>query len=350
MIQPISYINPLDPLNTGFFTNDYWGPWSHDFQATHLARMTVIAWLVFVMSGTTLRPYLGKLWAAMFVLGGAILWHAFQEVSYYAFAHGSSLAPPWIGNYAPQSMAYEVLLDLLAVVWALSTSCLLDTPCNFMFECVHKEGQKTKYGSQGEMTEAEARKERHLLEDEMRADEGRKKKMKLPTTGLMRSGGAAFVATFAIPLMILIVVPLSQIGITYWVSGVSTGFRVDVLIWCILWMVASIAYWLFVYFYLWKFGFGPSLEGVLADYFRLNVVYTYVSFALMLAFCFAFCCHSFMGGLEFIQPIYGFGAAFVPPIIFAIIIRWTMDKGLGHGKKASLLLKILRKETDDVTK
>ena len=312
---------------------------------THLARMFVIAWLVFLFSGTTLKPYLGKLFGALIVFGGAIMWHAFQEISFYAFAIGSSLAPPWIANYAPQSMAYEVLLDLFAVIWAFSVSLMLDTPCNWMFEKAHKEAsaEYTIGGVTKMMTEGEAREAIRVEQAGMRAQEGRKKKIVL-RTGLMRAGGDVFLSVFAFALFVAVIVPLSQIGITYWLAGVSTAFRVDVLIWCLLWMLVTAAYWAFAYFYLYKFGFGRNLQKILADYFQTNILYTLASFDLLLAFCFAFSCHSFMGGLEFLQPLYGFGAALVPPIVFAIVNRWFRDRGLKKGKTVTELLKVLRKE------
>jgi hypothetical protein len=342
VLDAINYLNPLDLSGlTGFNTDDYWGPWSRDFQATHMARMITVALLVFMYSGTTLRPWLGKFFGALFVMSGAMLWHSFQEVSYYAFAVGGSLAPPWIGNYAPQSMAYEMMGDLTAVLWAFFTSLLLDTPCTYMLEFVHSEKAGKEVEAETAVTAAEA---------EARAARGLRPKKKF-NFDMMRYGGAAFLSCFIYPLTVVLVVPLSMVAMTAWAGTVSSAFRVDILVWGILVsLVIGALYWaLIVRSYMWKFGFGKNLKGLLANYFRTCAAYTAGAWVILVLSCMAFSVHSFMGGLEFLQPIYGFGAGMVPSIIFCAVIRMTRDGESTSGKSSKSVtnaLAIMRKEKE----
>jgi hypothetical protein len=317
-------INYTLPNVTSFQTTDYWGSWSKDFQHTHLARMVTLSWLVFLISGTTKKPYVGKLFAAMVVFALSIMWHAAQELSFYGFAVGTSLAPPWIGNYAPQSMAYEVLADLVAIGWALGTSLLLSTPCCYMIE-----GKTSLKLYKADAAEMEIRDKERAAAAARAQRVSPLAKVKNPAAGFMRAGGSTLIVAFLMPFFIVIVVPLSMYFLTMGAAAVDGAFRVDILIFCLLWLFGTVGYWVVVYLNLWKFGLDADVKASVEKYYRRSALYTLAAHALLLLFCFALCAHPFMSGLEFLQPVYGFAAAIIPSIVFSIVImRTTKDTTL----------------------
>jgi hypothetical protein len=330
----VQVINYVYNVFTSIGMSDFWAAWSKDFQNNHLARMSTFAFLVFMLSGTTKRPWVGKFYAGVITMGLSAIWHSLQEPSYYAFAKAGFITPPWIGNYAPQSWGFELLGDLMAVVWAVVTSILLDTPCCYEIESVlvprsekgkaRKEKRKVLEAEEEEEIKEGRKAKGKGGEDVEEEGEGEEKAPMLPARAdqktFMRSGGAILIFCFLLPLFLVVLSPLSMVFLTRGAASVTGGvFRLDICLFCLIWCFVAAMYWLLVFFYTHKFGRPAGFSDILANYDKWCGIYTLGAHCLSYLCLFALCVHSFMDGLEFLQPTFGYAAAYIPTFAFCIV-------------------------------
>jgi hypothetical protein len=81
--------------------------------------------LVFVLSRSTGRAWVGKLSAAGGVLCAAVLWHVFNGLA--RLAHWDEP----LDEFRWAEVYHELVPDVFAVGWALATSLMLGIPCNY---------------------------------------------------------------------------------------------------------------------------------------------------------------------------------------------------------------------------
>jgi hypothetical protein len=270
-----------------------------------------LAWITIVVGGGTRTHYVGKLFGAVIVATAAFLWHAFQELSFWWFASGVSPVPPLIGNYAPQSTAYEMTLDAIAITWGFVTAIALGVPGIYNLE---EESPDTA----AMIMEADGpgAKQRHM-------------------STFMRAGFAALTAWVFYPLVILFLGPiLLTIFFTPVVGdvGIATaGFRLDILFWMLTSMVFAGAFWIAVYFYHWRYGvYQLHVTKPDALKYRRRVVAMGILHELVILVAGFLCMFPFMSGLEFLQPAFAFAGAFlltgIAAFFVAFIVNPTKDK------------------------
>jgi hypothetical protein len=319
-MSAVSWASPLDAGVTAFDTGDYWAGWARNNQAAHAARMVAVAWIVLATGGRTKKAYVGKLWTTAIIVTLDILWHSFQEVSFWAYASGGSIAPPWIRNWTPQSLPYEIFLDLIAAVWALGTSLVLRLPCLYNIE------EEAKADSDKRMeTEAAAAVKAGV------PAEGKAAKLHLSL--FMRMGGAALAAWLFYPLAAVMFGPiLLCVFMTPVIGDVdATAFRLDALIWTLVAAAIVTAYWFAVYMYHWRYGvYYVAVTKKARGTYKRRVILGGVVHVFSVVAAGLFCIYPFMSGLDFLQPLYGFAAAAV-----ATLVTWGIGElAWGHSKAA----------------
>ena len=347
----VHWFHPSDN-STGFSTTDYWASWSTGFQHIHLSRMSAVAFITMTASMLVLpiakpnnKDMRGRVTVMLAVMALCMIWHSAQEVSFYSYNPPSSLAPPLLGNgnWAPQSIFYEIIGDFVAVLWAFLTGIWMQTPCTFKIGSggANTPRPATAGDSNTPLLEATSSPLPRTVQrgpvDPAAAAAAAAEMADWGEKSFWRHGGSALMGCVVYPGFAILMGPVLMImGVAALPSirKVSGTFRTDILLWSLLFLIPVGLFWRSMYKTFWKSGVPPfrtdkdpasdeaRREKVRkAKEYRTRVFATAICHVLSVVVGFLFCMMQWMGGKEFAQPIFAFVVSGAISFIVSLILQ-----------------------------